>query len=134
MSESHLQQDQTDSSEGGLSKITVLKTVKLFTYFGFLAVLIILLISQAAHSIIVYLEGPTYTETLLHNQEKTTFPEITICPLENGYKEDVLKVIIKICLIFISHIYIITKLPPPLSIYFSTYLLPLFSSLDDILI
>ena len=49
-------------------------------------------ITQTIQSVNVYLKGPTYTETLLHNQENTTFPAITICPLENGYNEDALKV------------------------------------------
>ena len=95
MSEVHLKDVQIDSSTtNGISKITVLKSVQLFTYFGFLSVSIILLISQTIQSIKVYLEGPTYTETLLYNQHQTTFPVITICPLENGYKEDRLKVIV----------------------------------------
>ena len=94
MSDTHLKEDQTDSSTKGPSKITVLKSVQIFTYFGFLSVSIILLISQAIQSIKVYLEGPTYTETLLYNQHQTTFPVITICPLANAYKEDILKVIV----------------------------------------
>ena len=37
------------------------------------------LITQTIQSVNVYLQGPTYTETLLHDQENTTFPVLTIC-------------------------------------------------------
>ena len=74
------------------SKITLLKYAQTFTYCSFFCVSAVLLIIQAIQSVQIYLKGPTYTETLLHNQENTTFPVITICPLENGYKESILKV------------------------------------------
>ena len=89
--------ENNKQSTGGLSlkpssSITLLKHIQIFTYSSFFGVSVILLITQTIQSVNVYIKGPTYTETLLHSQENTTFPALTICPLENGYKENVLKV------------------------------------------
>ena len=90
--EDNKKQSPGGTSESLLSSITFLKYIQIFTYSSFLGVSLVLLITQTIQSVNVYLKGPTYTETLLHNQENTTFPAITICPLENGYNEDALKV------------------------------------------
>ena len=89
--------ENNKQSTGGLSlkplsSITLLKYIQIVTYSSFFGVSVVLLITQTIQSVNVYLQGPTYTETLLHDQENTTFPVLTICPLENPYKEDVLKV------------------------------------------
>ena len=89
--------EKNKQSTGGISpkvltSITFLKYIQILTYSTFLGVSVVLLIAQTIQSVKVYMKGPTYTETLLQSQENTTFPALTICPLENGYKEDVLKV------------------------------------------
>ena len=94
MSDIEDNEDRINSSSKRLSEITILKYVQIFTYSSFLGVSIVLLIVQTIQSLKVYIEGPTYTETLLHRQQNTTFPMVTVCPLENGYKEDILKVIV----------------------------------------
>ena len=73
------------------SKVDILKRIKVLLFFGFLSVYVALLLTQTIQSIIVFSEGPTYTETLLFNQIDATFPEITICPLYS-FKEEKLKV------------------------------------------
>ena len=75
------------------SKVQILKRVQVLFFFGFLSVSVALLLTQTVQSINVFLEGPTYTETLLFDQKEATFPEITICPL-NPFKEDILTVYI----------------------------------------
>ena len=44
-------------------------------------------------SILKYNEWPVYTETNVVSQNEVRFPVMTFCPLKNGYKEDILKVI-----------------------------------------
>ena len=85
-------EDSTNISMKTCSKITLLKYVQIFTYSIFFGISLLLLVTETIQSVKIYLKGPTYTETLLHSQENTTFPVITICPLENGYKDDILKV------------------------------------------
>ena len=89
--------ENNKQSTGGLSlkpssSIALLKHIQIFTYSSFFGLSVVLLITQTIQSVNVYMKGPTYTETLLHSQQNTTFPTITLCPLENGYKEDALKV------------------------------------------
>jgi hypothetical protein len=90
--EVHRDVDSTNISIKTCSKITRLKYVQILTYSIFFSISLLLLITETTQSVKIYLKGPTYTETLLHNQENTTFPVITVCPLDNGYKDDILKV------------------------------------------
>ena len=73
------------------------------------AMLIIILIYNLSSSNKTYVEGPTYTETLLKNPTQTTFPEIAIGPLDNGYKKGILKVVICMynSLIYIPTLYLV---------------------------
>ena len=73
------------------SKVQILTRVQFLFFFGFLSVSVTLLLTQTIQSINIFVEGPTYTETLLFNQNEATFPEITICPL-HPFKEKILKV------------------------------------------
>ena len=73
------------------SKVQILKRVQVLFFFGFLSVSVALLLTQTIQSINIFVEGPTYTETLLFPQNEATFPEITICPL-HPFKEKILKV------------------------------------------
>ena len=74
------------------SKVQILKRVQIFFFVGFLSVSVALLLTQTVQSINVFLDGPTYTETLLLDQKEATFPEITICPL-NPFKPHILAVL-----------------------------------------
>ena len=44
-------------------------------------------------SIFKFNEWSVYTETNVVSQNEARFPAMTFCPLSNGYKEDVLKVL-----------------------------------------
>ena len=61
--------------------------------------------THALKSVLRYNEWPIYTETNIVNQNKARFPAMTFCPLSNGYKKDVLKVISypKTCFTIIAH-------------------------------
>ena len=84
--------ESTNNSMKTYPTIALLNYVKICTYSVFFTISLLLLITETIQSVKIYLKGPTYTETLLHSQENTTFPVITVCPLENEYKEDILKV------------------------------------------
>ena len=84
--------DHMNSSSQNWSKIAILKYVKTFTYCTFFTIAVVLLFAQTFQAIKVYLDEPTYTETLLYKQENTTFPVVTICPLENAYNSEILQV------------------------------------------
>ena len=91
MSSLNITTDYNSSSEN-CSKIAILKYVKTFTYCTFFTIAVVLLFAQTFQAIKVYLDEPTYTETLLYKQENTTFPVVTICPSENAYNSDILQV------------------------------------------
>ena len=38
-----------------------------------------------------FMEGPTYISSDIVSQKDAAFPAVTVCPISNGYKEDVLK-------------------------------------------
>ena len=39
-----------------------------------------------------YLSNPTYTQTVILPQYQAAIPAVTICPMYNGYKKDMLEV------------------------------------------
>ena len=92
MSSLNITTDHVNSSSENWSKIAILKYVKTFTYCTFFTIAVVLLFAQTFQAIKVYLDEPTYTETLLYKQENTTFPVVTICPLENAYNSEILQV------------------------------------------
>ena len=92
MSSLNITTDHINSSSQNWSKIAILKYVKTFTYCTFFTIAVVLLFAQTFQAIKVYLDEPTYTETLLYNQENTTFPVVTICPLEKAYNSEILQV------------------------------------------
>ena len=92
MSSLNITTDHINSSSQNWSKIAILKYVKTFTYCTFFTIAVVLLFAQTFQAIKVYLDEPTYTETLLYKQENTTFPVVTICPLENAYNSEILQV------------------------------------------
>ena len=105
----HLQVLDAEPETRGFSKITAWKTMKICGYFLPHAMLIIILIYNLSSSNEIYVEGPTYTEALLKSPKQTTLPEITTCPLDNGYKKGILKVVVCIynSLIYIPTLYLI---------------------------
>ena len=51
-----------------------------------------ILIGESVVLFIHYLEFPTYTSTNIGPQHHADFPALSICPMKNGYKDEVLKV------------------------------------------
>ena len=51
-----------------------------------------ILIGEAVGLFIHFLEFPTYTSTKIEPQHHADFPALSICPMSNGYKDEVLKV------------------------------------------
>ena len=61
-------------------------------YFVSFTILFVILINEAYKCFKVYQEKPTYTETRIVQQHHAAFPALSICPMPNGYKEDIVKV------------------------------------------
>ena len=51
-----------------------------------------LLIAQSTKCVMKYVEGPTFTEMKIAKQQEAEFAAVTLCPQNNGYRADVLKV------------------------------------------
>ena len=66
--------------------------VKNLVYAIALIFLTALCLERGSQSLRQYLEKSTFFETVLVPQYHAEFPTFSICPLYNGYKEDVLKV------------------------------------------
>ena len=75
------------------SQITPVKLLKIIIYILVMFILGLVLFLLSLKSVLRYNEWPIYTETNIVNQNKARFPAMTFCPLSNGYKKDVLKVI-----------------------------------------
>ena len=73
--------------------ITRTKILKLSVYVLVMLFLRVILFILCLKSVLKYNEWPIYTETNIVNQNEARFPAMTFCPLTNGYKQDVLKVI-----------------------------------------
>ena len=63
------------------------------TYISVHLALISLVLFVVVHCLIVFSKWPTYTQIRVVPQQMAEFPSLTICPGQNGYKEDILKVI-----------------------------------------
>ena len=68
-------------------------------YYSIFAILIFILIVQVGKSVEYYLEKPTYTESHLVRQYHADFPAMSICSDSGGFKEEVLQVLVVICVI-----------------------------------
>ena len=77
------------------SQITPVKFLKIIIYILVMFILGLVLFLLSLKSVLRYNEWPIYTETNIVNQNKARFPAMTFCPLSNGYKRDVLKVMIR---------------------------------------
>ena len=60
-----------------------------------LFILILVLLMQIWKCLKHYYEAPTYFETRITPQHKALFPAMTICPQNNGYNENKLRVTFK---------------------------------------
>ena len=72
-----------------ISSPKVLKKVIIYSLLG------ITYFVLSLKSILKFNEWSVYTETNVVPQNEVRFPAMTFCPLPNGYKQDVLKVIIR---------------------------------------
>ena len=79
------------------------KTVwKSFIYYIINIGLIGLLFAAIINTLVTYNRWPIYTEVIVVPQNEAKYPAITMCPISNGYKENVLQVSI-ILVIFHSY-------------------------------
>ena len=69
-----------------------MKIIQKFLYVSVLLFLCFLLAMQIANCIKTYINFPTYVETKIVPQPDAIFPAMTICPVSNGYKKEVLEV------------------------------------------
>jgi hypothetical protein len=63
----------------------LLRAIAFFVFLG-------LLIYEAVEGFTHFLDFPTYTSTQIVPQRNAEFPALSICPMTNGYKDEVLKV------------------------------------------
>ena len=75
------------------NQCNVRKLSKKFIYYTVTFSLIVLLSIAITNTLITYNKWPIYTEVLVVPQNEARYPSITMCPINNGYKEDVLQVI-----------------------------------------
>ena len=83
---------KTDEEDGRLKKICILQKLQQLVYPFFLFVLVVAVIVQSTKCLVVFIEGPTYTDIQSVPQMDAAFPGITFCPLKNGINETVLMV------------------------------------------
>ena len=74
------------------SKIRCLRFAQKAIYVLVLFILSLILLIQVFECIQTYYQEPTYVETKVAPQHKALFPAMTICPQNNGYNEEKLKV------------------------------------------
>ena len=86
------EEDEVKESKHG-SKIKWLKFSQKAIYVLVLFILTLVLLMQIWNCLEHFYEEPTYVETRVAPQHKAMFPAMTICPQNNGYNEEKLKVI-----------------------------------------
>ena len=85
------EEDEGKESKHG-SKIKWLKFAQKAVYVLVLFILTLVLLMQIWNCLVHFYEEPTYVETRVAPQHKAMFPAMTICPQNNGYNEEKLKV------------------------------------------
>ena len=65
---------------------------KTFLFFSINVGLYGLLFAAIINCLVIYNRWPTYTKVTVVPQNEAKYPAITICPLLNGYKENILQV------------------------------------------
>ena len=79
------------------------KTVsKSFIYYIINIGLIGLLFAAIINTLVTYNRWPIYTEVIVVPQNEAKYPAITMCPISNGYKENILQVSIMSVIIYLS--------------------------------
>ena len=86
------EEDEGKESKHG-SKIKWLKFAQKAVYVLVLFILTLVLLMQIWNCLVHFYEEPTYVETRVAPQHKAMFPAMTICPQNNGYNEEKLKVV-----------------------------------------
>ena len=89
-------QPETDGREDNVTNTDLnkmIKWAKLVTYFLVIISLLAVLLGAIVMTCIRYNKWPIYTEVNFIPQNRGKFPAVTICPISNGYKENVLQVI-----------------------------------------
>ena len=76
------------------SSFTCLTVTNKSIYILVLLILNITLLRQIHECYIYYEKEPTYVESKITPQQKALFPAMTICPVSQGYKEEILKVVL----------------------------------------
>ncbi len=74
------------------TQLGLLRLLKGLLGGGALVVLLVILLVQVYQCLALYLEQPTYFSGAVVHQTKTNFPAMTVCPMDDGYKEQVLQV------------------------------------------
>ena len=93
---SWLSMGKDDGKDNG-SSVRCLKFSQKAIYVLVLFVLTLILLLQIFNCVSHFVEEPTYVETKVAPQHKALFPAMTICPQNNGYNEDNLKVFLFQC-------------------------------------
>ena len=65
--------------------------VKLTLFLNFMLQYFLYVFLQVAQCLVKYSKGPTYISSKILDQKEATFPAMTICPENDGYKLDVLQ-------------------------------------------
>ena len=87
--------DEDELSKKNGSSIRCLKLAQKAVYVLVLFILTLILLVQIWECFVQYVNEPTYVETKVTPQHKALFPAMTICPQNNGYNEDSIKVAIQ---------------------------------------
>ena len=88
--------DESTEEKKNVSSIKCLKLAEKTIYGFILSILILTLLVQVFKCLMYYMKQPTYIETKITPQHKALFPAMTICPQNNGYNEEKLKVLFDI--------------------------------------
>ena len=87
--------DEDELAKKNGSSIRCLKLAQKAVYVLVLFILTLILLVQIWECFVQYVNEPTYVETKVTPQHKALFPAMTICPQNNGYNEDSIKVAIQ---------------------------------------
>ena len=81
-----------DTNKMALRHITCLRILNRLAQSLAVLVLFIILLVQAFKCVEKYMREPTFVSTKIVEQRESEFPAVTICSMDNGYKEDVMAV------------------------------------------
>ena len=87
-----IKKDMGESSKTNSSSSGYLIIVQNYMYVSVLFILTLILLGQIWECLVKYANEPTYLETTVTQQQKALVPAMTICPQNEGYNEEHLKV------------------------------------------